>query len=95
VDGFLVIPGVEVTTAKVTCFASEQRCRRRPRLKGRAARDVCALIHEHGGLAIPPHPTICFAPAFASPPRNVTQSMPRRAGIQSLRDHGQAAQFAS
>ncbi|HET7227215.1 MAG TPA: PHP domain-containing protein, partial [Chthoniobacterales bacterium] len=30
------------------------------KLKGRPARDVCALIHEHGGLAIPPHPYDLF-----------------------------------
>src|SRR4029078_12443002 len=38
------------------------------RLKGRAARDVCALIHEHGGLAIPPHPYDLFRAVFRFPP---------------------------
>ncbi len=41
VDGFLILPGVEVTTAK-------------------PAREVCEMIHERGGLAIPPHPYDLF-----------------------------------
>jgi predicted metal-dependent phosphoesterase TrpH len=60
VDGFLVIPGLEVTTAEghLLCIGT---CLPEPkRLKGRPAREVCDLIHEHGGLAIPPHPYDLF-----------------------------------
>src|SRR5438105_531842 len=60
VDGFLVIPGVEVTTAEGHLLCVGTTLPEAPRLKGRAARDVCALIHEHGGLAIPPHPYDLF-----------------------------------
>jgi predicted metal-dependent phosphoesterase TrpH len=57
VDGFLVVPGVEVTTAEghLLCIGAEL-----PYLKGKLARQVCDLIHERGGLAIPPHPYDLF-----------------------------------
>jgi predicted metal-dependent phosphoesterase TrpH len=57
VDGFLVVPGVEVTTAEghLLCIGAEL-----PYLKGKPAREVCDLIHERGGLAIPPHPYDLF-----------------------------------
>ena len=57
VDGFLVIPGVEVTTAEghLLCLGASL-----PFLKGRPAREVCERIHERGGLAIPPHPYDLF-----------------------------------
>ena len=52
VDNFLVIPGVEVSTDEghLLCIGATL-----PSLKGRPAREVCELIHERGGLAIPPH----------------------------------------
>ncbi|MEP6709080.1 MAG: PHP domain-containing protein [Verrucomicrobiota bacterium] len=57
VDNFLIIPGVEVTTAEghLLCIGATL-----PYLKGRPAREVCDLIHESGGLAIPPHPYDLF-----------------------------------
>jgi predicted metal-dependent phosphoesterase TrpH len=57
VDGFLVIPGVEVTTDEghLLCIGATL-----PFLKGTPAADVCRIIHEHGGLAIPPHPYDLF-----------------------------------
>ena len=57
VDDFLIIPGVEVTTAEghLLCLGATL-----PFLKGRPAREVCDLIHERGGLAIPPHPYDLF-----------------------------------
>src|SRR3954447_20084045 len=57
VDDFLVLPGVEVTTADghLLCIGAEL-----PYLKGRPAHEVCTLIHERGGLAIPPHPYDLF-----------------------------------
>src|SRR5262249_19447533 len=56
-DDFLVIPGVELTTAEgpLLCIGG---CL--PYLKGKPAREVCEMIHEHGGLAIPPHPYDLF-----------------------------------
>src|SRR5207302_10824065 len=52
VNDFLVLPGVEVTTADghLLCIVAEL-----PYLKGKPAREVCDLIYERGGLAIPPH----------------------------------------
>lgn len=57
VGGFLVIPGVEVTTAEghLLCIGTTL-----PFLKGKPAAEVCALIHERGGLAVPPHPYDLF-----------------------------------
>jgi predicted metal-dependent phosphoesterase TrpH len=57
VDDFLIIPGVEVTTAEghLLCIGATL-----PNLKGKSAREVCELIHDRGGLAIPPHPYDLF-----------------------------------
>jgi len=57
VDGFLIIPGVEVTTAEGHLLSIGASL---PYLKGRPALEVCNLIHERGGLAIPPHPYDLF-----------------------------------
>jgi predicted metal-dependent phosphoesterase TrpH len=52
VNNFLIVPGVEVTTAEghLLCVGAVL-----PNLKGRPAVEVCHLIHEAGGVAIPPH----------------------------------------
>jgi len=57
VNDFLIIPGVEVTTAEghLLCIGAVL-----PDLKGRPAFEVCHLIHEAGGVAIPPHPYDLF-----------------------------------
>jgi predicted metal-dependent phosphoesterase TrpH len=57
VDNFLIVPGVEVTTADghLLCIGATL-----PYLKGKPALEVCDLIHERGGLAIPPHPYDLF-----------------------------------
>src|SRR5205807_553428 len=57
VDDFLIIPRVEVTTADghLLCIGATL-----PYLKGKPAREVCEIIHERGGLAIPPHPYDLF-----------------------------------
>lgn len=57
VDDFLILPGVEVTTAEghLLCLGVML-----PFLKGTPAVDVCKMTHEHGGLAIPPHPFDLF-----------------------------------
>lgn len=57
VDGFLIIPGVEVTTqdGHLLCLGA-----RLPDLKGKPALQVCHAIHAAGGIAIPPHPYDLF-----------------------------------
>ena len=57
VDGFLIIPGVEVTTAEghLLCLGAIL-----PYLKGTPAADVCKMVHDLGGLAVPPHPYDLF-----------------------------------
>jgi predicted metal-dependent phosphoesterase TrpH len=57
VNDFLVLPGVEVTTADghLLCIGAEL-----PYLKGKPASEVCDIIHERAGLAIPPHPYDLF-----------------------------------
>ncbi|MDD5350384.1 MAG: PHP domain-containing protein [Chthoniobacteraceae bacterium] len=57
VDGFLIIPGVEISTADghLLCLGVTL-----PNMKGEPASVVCEAIHERGGLAIPPHPYDTF-----------------------------------
>lgn len=57
VDDFLIIPGVEVTTAEghLLCLGVIL-----PYLKGTPAIEVCRLVHQLGGIAIPPHPYDLF-----------------------------------
>jgi hypothetical protein len=57
VDGFLVIPGVEMTTAEghLLCLGVILHD-----LKGAPAKEVCDIVHARGGLAIPPHPYDLF-----------------------------------
>lgn len=64
VDGFLIIPGQEVTTDEghLLCIGTTL-----PDLKGTPAREVCAIIHERGGLAIPPHPYDLFRAGIRHP----------------------------
>jgi predicted metal-dependent phosphoesterase TrpH len=70
VEGFLVIPGVEVTTAEghLLCIGATL-----PDLKGRPALEVCYRIHEAGGLAIPPHPYDLFRAGIRE---NVLNTLP-------------------
>jgi predicted metal-dependent phosphoesterase TrpH len=58
VDGLLVIPGIEVTTADghLLCLG----CHLPSSLKGRPSAEVCALAHAAGGLAVAPHPYDIF-----------------------------------
>ena len=60
VDDFLIIPGVEVTTAEGHLLCIGTTLPDPSKLKGKPAREVCELIHERGGLAIPPHPYDLF-----------------------------------
>ena len=57
VNGFLIIPGVEVTTAEghLLCLGSILH-----NLKGAPAKEVCEIVHARGGLAIPPQPYDLF-----------------------------------
>lgn len=60
VDNFLIIPGVEVTTADGHLLCIGTTLPEPMLLKGRPAHEICERIHEHGGLAIPPHPYDLF-----------------------------------
>ena len=54
VNDFLILPAVEVTTADghLLCIGATL-----PYLKGKPALEVCDIIHQRGGLAIPPDPS--------------------------------------
>ena len=58
VDGMLVIPGIEVTTADghLLCLG----CVLPSSLKGMPSAEVCRLAQEAGGLAVAPHPYDLF-----------------------------------
>jgi predicted metal-dependent phosphoesterase TrpH len=60
VDDFLIIPGVEVTTAEGHLLCIGTTLPNPGKLKGRPAREICDMVHERGGLAIPPHPYDLF-----------------------------------
>jgi len=60
VEDFLIIPGVEVTTSEGHLLCIGATLPEAEKLKGRPAREICDLIHERGGLAIPPHPYDLF-----------------------------------
>jgi predicted metal-dependent phosphoesterase TrpH len=60
VDEFLIIPGVEITTADGHLLCIGATLPEPAKLKGRPARGICDLIHQRGGLAIPPHPYDLF-----------------------------------
>ncbi|MEO6845994.1 MAG: PHP domain-containing protein [Chthoniobacterales bacterium] len=53
VDGFLIVPGVEVSTAEghLLCLGVTL-----PNRKGRPALEVCKEVHALGGVVIPAHP---------------------------------------
>ncbi|HUF61103.1 MAG TPA: PHP domain-containing protein [Verrucomicrobiales bacterium] len=53
VDGFLVVPGVEVTTCDghILCLGATLH-----NMRGRPSLEVCNAIHDAGGLAVAPHP---------------------------------------
>jgi predicted metal-dependent phosphoesterase TrpH len=54
VGGFLVVPGVEVSTAEghLLCLGVVLS----GRLKGTPAAEICSRVHALGGIAIPAHP---------------------------------------
>jgi predicted metal-dependent phosphoesterase TrpH len=65
VDGLLIIPGQEITTAEGHLLALGVRLP--DNLKGIPALEAVRLIHEHGGLAIPPHPYDFFRAGIRQP----------------------------
>ena len=65
VDGLLIIPGQEITTAEGHLLALGVRLP--DDLKGIPALAAVKLIHEQGGLAIPPHPYDRFRAGIREP----------------------------
>jgi predicted metal-dependent phosphoesterase TrpH len=65
VDGLLIIPGQEITTAEGHLIALGICLP--DNLKGIPAFDAVKLIHEKGGLAIPPHPYDRFRAGIREP----------------------------
>jgi predicted metal-dependent phosphoesterase TrpH len=70
VNNFLIVPGVEVTTAEghLLCLGVIL-----PNLKGRPALEVCHLTRQAGGVAIPPHPYDLFRAGIRE---NVLDTLP-------------------
>ena len=64
VNGLLIIPGQEITTAEGHLLALGVTL---PDLKGIPALEAVALIHQAGGLAIPPHPYDFFRAGIREP----------------------------
>jgi len=64
VNGLLIIPGQEITTAEGHLLALGVRL---PDLKGIPAFEAVELIHKAGGLAIPPHPYDFFRAGIREP----------------------------
>ncbi|MEI9998522.1 MAG: CehA/McbA family metallohydrolase [Verrucomicrobiota bacterium] len=64
VNGLLIIPGQEITTAEGHLLALGITL---PDLKGIPAAEAVALIHQGGGLAIPPHPYDFFRAGIREP----------------------------
>ncbi len=67
VDGFLLIPGVEVTTVEGHLLCIGATLPNARQLKGKPASEVCDIIHDHGGLAVPPHPYDLFRAGIRFP----------------------------
>lgn len=53
VDGFLIIPGQEITTSEGHLLALGIHL---PYLKGISPAEAIEIIHRKGGIAVPPHP---------------------------------------
>jgi hypothetical protein len=65
VNGLLIIPGQEITTAEGHLLALGISLP--DNLKGIPAAEAVKLIHERGGLAIPPHPYDFFRAGIREP----------------------------
>lgn len=57
VDGFLIIPGQEITTSEGHLLALGVHL---PYLKGISPDEAIEMIHRKGGIAVPPHPYDLF-----------------------------------
>ena len=64
VNGLLIIPGQEITTSAGHLLALGVRL---PDLKGISAPEAVELIHQAGGLAVPPHPYDLFRAGIREP----------------------------
>lgn len=53
VDGFLIVPGQEITTSEGHLLALGTHL---PYLKGISPAEAIDIIHQKGGVAVPPHP---------------------------------------
>ncbi len=82
VDGLLIVPGQEITTARGHLLALGVRLP--DDLKGIPAVQAVALIHKAGGLAIPPHP-YDFLPRRPSVSRFSKPSTSTRSKSSTLR----------
>ncbi|HEY8965204.1 MAG TPA: PHP domain-containing protein [Candidatus Methylacidiphilales bacterium] len=71
VDGFLIVPGQEITTREGHLLALGVRLP--DTLKGMPAAEAVDLIHARGGLAIPPHPYDYFRAGIRE---NVLDALP-------------------
>ncbi len=58
VDGFLIVPGAEITTAEghLLCLGVLLP----NNLKGTPAAEICKIVHDLNGITIPPHPYDLF-----------------------------------
>lgn len=64
VNDFLIIPGQEITTSEGHLLALGVRI---PDLKGISPQDAITIIHDLGGIAIPPHPYDFFRAGIREP----------------------------
>lgn len=95
VDGFLIIPGVEVSTADghLLCLGTTL-----PYMKGVPALEVVQAIHERGGIAIAPHPFDKFRAGIR---KEVLDQLPLdaletfNAAVSAKSFNEQAAQYAA
>ena len=91
VDGFLILPGVEVSTAEghLLCIGTTT-----PNLLGVPAKEVVNRVHVLGGIAIPAHPFDVFRAGIRE---DVLDELPDIDGIEvfnaaiSLKRHNQKA----
>lgn len=83
VDGFLILPGQEITTSAGHLLALGVRL---PDLKGIKPAEAVRLIREAGGLAVPPHPYDAFR-------AGIRQSVLDELGIEAIEVFNAAVTF--
>lgn len=67
VNDFLIIPGVEVSTAEGHLLCIGAKLENAQALEGQPATIVCDVIHKAGAIAIPPHPYDVFRAGIRRP----------------------------